>query len=289
MNKLLISAIALAAITAQAQQPTTTTTTTTAPVVSTSPTQTSMTEIKPEAKKWSAAYTLDATSNMKAMNEEGTRTEISTLNVITLGYKLNDKYKVSVNPYFTYTKAASGAEQKKAEAGDTYVNLSTSYDGILGSEKISTTYRYYIPHSEASVDAKSMGSLRVIAGIPWNVTTKFTLSYNLDPRIIFNRVNHTGASLLHYGVAEYSFNDNLSVYQAAGMAHSAASLPQMTLTKHRNYFETGLNIAIGKTAYVNVNMNTLYAVYDKSGAPVESTALYRPEQTDYEVVGQILF
>ncbi|OFZ31974.1 MAG: hypothetical protein A2622_12110 [Bdellovibrionales bacterium RIFCSPHIGHO2_01_FULL_40_29] len=216
------------------------------PTTSTAPAATSTTAAPAteEGKKWSVALVLQASATNEAMKQLGS-SEVSTINYVGAGYKLNKTDKVGIRQYFSYATTPNKANRVEQEP--TVLTFGTKMAGIFGSDEIAPSVWYYIPNNgltrayNTDETISHNGILRLDAEIAWTLNPKWTVSYYLNPRQSMvakqSFVDRDGKTqsieadsrLIHYGYVYYNVSDAIQPYSYVGMDHRART---ETFTSH---------------------------------------------------------
>ncbi|MFN8945848.1 MAG: hypothetical protein ACK5WZ_14625 [Pseudobdellovibrionaceae bacterium] len=222
----LVVTIALSVATAFAQtQPTT------APAAG-STTATIPTQAPSVLSKFSASATFEGTSTQNSWRDNGAAGEITSVNLVTGTYKINETQKVSLRQYFAWNR--NEVETGKGKAGTEnkilpnplFARFHQATNGILGSEKTELSLWVSLPVGDVpQIRDTGVTILRADYYPNWTVTPNVTLGYFLSPRAnLVDRDNQftdfdrstkhvsTTFRAVHGPSASYIFNEKNSVY-----------------------------------------------------------------------------
>lgn len=138
----------------------------------------------------------------------------STLNVVSVGYRVTDDWKLAATARQDYKFVGTGEDQSKESAKyrDFLLSGSTTYGSFLGTEKTPVKYIVGLPTSQRSMDAKQAFSLGA------EIILEHELVGNLGSAVKFVPVwglRNGSADMLTaqtYGELRYTFTSKLSSY-----------------------------------------------------------------------------
>jgi len=268
--------IAMLASLNAAAQSSSTSATTAAPATQT--TATSAAAVKPAAaKKFGATVLLQAFANVADVGQNGSNAIIDSSNSLGVSYKISDTLKTEVRHNF---QARNVSDNGRLESQKTDGNVAKEYIGdlssdnganstyktldptihlnvktqasLLGSEAMTIASRYYVPASESSQAAHSLGILRTQTALEWNLNPKVTVAVMPQFRFYFYDGAATSDPML-YSLpavsATYNFNDNLSAYYQPYLLLQAKDYTRGNFNANKVNTvaqEIGMNIVVGK-------------------------------------------
>lgn len=179
---------------------------------------------------------------------------IGTANQVSMKYKLNGTTSVGTGIDFLYNYQ-KGVNNDVTFA-DPFVSMSQKTEATLaGSEKIGFGVRYYIPSSIPSINAQSLGKLRLDSELGWTLNPKWSVAYGISPRLSLSKVNAMNLQWIHYANASYNVSDETSVYGSLigvsliknALNWNQAKLEQDDDTRAESIkLELGANFQVGK-------------------------------------------
>lgn len=167
-----------------------------APTMTASPaTQTSVADAaaaKPvTASKFGVSLAYETTTQVVALKNDASKAPVDAVGAIGLKYALTDKIKTELRHNFAAPIVAENSQLAgMASKGEGYLtldptihaNVSTDMS-VLGSKPLTIASRYYIPVTQASIDAGSNGVLRTQTSLDWDVNPKISLSAAMQARL----------------------------------------------------------------------------------------------------------
>lgn len=184
-------------------------------------------------------------------------------NSFGLSYKINASHAVEVRA-ITLTEFNKASEDSLSKSHVTKMADPTvhynyvSGVSLLGSAPMVFANRYYVPVSQASMDAKSNGVLRSQTGLEWEVNPRLSLGLGVQARLMLSKpeAQNGGDAALRMisgPSATYNFNDKFSAYYSPYLETVASNFSRgdFKADKANNLIhEVGLNI---KVANVEIN------------------------------------
>lgn len=217
-----------------------------------------------QANKMSATLVIQSFVGVLDQWENQSEAELTTLNQLSLGYKLTKTTSVSLKHNFSYLANANDESIKKDAAGyktlPPQIAMSQSTEAtLLGSEKVGYALSYYMPVTEAAIKANSMGTLRLDVPLTWVINPKYSFSYVFNPRITMNKTLAANLKMVQVGQLDYSINDNSGVYASGGFVTPVTG---MFATDDRDgqtlMLEAGASFQVGKVT-INPSVSELIA------------------------------
>jgi hypothetical protein len=296
----LMSAILVSSISAFAQ---TSATSAAAPASQSTTSTTTLTEQKPaDAKKWGVGLVLDATSSIKERNEKGNKAPTTSLNEFGVSYKVTDVDKIKVAGLFSFDNYPDEVQRSQSKEGftalDPYLSWSRNFKrGLLGSNDVSLTSRYYFPvTSESPLAFKNAGfnngAIRFDSEILWDLNKLVSVGTYLNPRILMRSGTDVQISMREYLVGYLNFSDDVQAYHMTGILTEAASLEGRKI-RERVHSETGVNWTAAKNVAFTLSLQHLRVAEDKKAGAEVSEGLfdrfYSHENTEYGLLTNITF
>ncbi len=255
-----------------------------APQSATSDATTSVSAVAKEeaqANKMTATLVIQSSVGVLDQWENQADAELTTVNQLSLGYKLTKTTSVSLKHNFSYLANANDESVKKDAAGyktlSPQIAMSQSTEGtLLGSEKVGYAVSYYMPVTEAAIKANSMGTLRLDVPLTWVINPKYSFSYVFNPRISMNKTLAANLKMVQIGQLNYSINDNSGVYASGGFVTPVTGLFAADDRAGQTLeLEAGANFQVGK---VRINPSVSESVATKS-----SMKLFLASQSSYNL------
>lgn len=220
------------------------------------------------ASKWGGILAYEGAAGVGDIKADGSRALVDADVFAGITYKATDKIKLGLRQYFATPTIGDSAQIDKSMAKGSsapfklmdptaHMNISTDLS-VAGSKPLSIANRYYIPVSEASTNAKSLGTIRSQTSIAWDLNPRVTLS--LDPQVRLSLNSAEAASsdsvlrLIPGGTATYNFSDAFNAYyfpyaDLKMTGHNRGSLAKADV-QNQIWQEVGLNVIVA-----NVTIN----------------------------------
>lgn len=226
MKRTAFSTLLLAASIATAQTTNTmTTNTSAAPAIAAGTSTTTANDAKPAARPYSLTL-IDEMETSQAQLDQGAAQNAKVTHAVaaTLKYTFNPKFNVSLAQNAS-TTTQSGVDNN-FYVHHTVVKVGTSFDGFLGSDKVSPSLSYYLPTNAAKADFERAynadidgyyGILRGDMMITWTLTPLVNVAYYMNPRQTFMKEQtvlnkENGSAVELYDTTRYNqiFSVNLT-------------------------------------------------------------------------------
>ncbi|PIU00046.1 MAG: hypothetical protein COT74_06765 [Bdellovibrionales bacterium CG10_big_fil_rev_8_21_14_0_10_45_34] len=241
-----------------------------------------------------------------AINSTNPGESLSTTTLVRGSYRLQDDVSVAIAPAWSHSFGQKSGENANAvTVEDPYVQIAkTGIATLPGGINFSGAYaRYYLPFSNASQEAESIGLFRGGMTFEKPLNSVFTLAYDFSPRYYFNNlyafrrqadnalVQTKSLRLYHYLTLSAAPTSWISFHQAAGLNsiwYNGGEFEDQTLPEKQDNFML-LNSWVGLT--VTENFNFALGVYTDSSFNLASRnfVLYPEGESLYYLDAYLVF
>ncbi len=226
---------------AQTAEPTATSTTTTATVATPAP-----------ANKFGLTLVNATANNFDAARTKG---GADTENSITLSYKAMENLKLGATLVNEYSFVGRGEDQnaQKANYRDLCLSATTTHGGVLGTKETPVKYKFNLPTSQASKDAKQAFSLGA------EVTLGYELASNLSANVLlvpgWYLKNGAADELKNQTNAElrYAHTSKLSTY--GFLDHKIKAITEANLPKLTEIGAVGMGVSFSPNKIIDLDLS----------------------------------
>lgn len=233
------------------------------------------------------------------MNQVGDNASVFAYNYLALNYKFNKTQRISIRPVFQYTSAGhdnfGGDVKADTVLGDAHVVYADYEIATLGPANVSTSFKLYLPTSQASQDKGMILKFRPETFISMNVGRFDSITYAMKPDFFVQsrssnidakgKENMTNVFVLeHYVEYGLSLNKTFTIKPAAGFIDTWQNPTNNPKVPNTHYTDAklalGLDIAAMKGLNFTLSAENKFRVTDRKmvNGQRDDVAMMRPEE-----------
>jgi len=247
-------------------------------------------ESVPASPTWGVSFYSLATAPMTQITETPS---IFSYNYLALNYKLNKTQRYSLRPVFHYTTSGQnnygGDVKSDIVLGDAHFVYSDYEIATLGPANVSTSFKFYLPTSQSSIDKGMLLKFRPETFISLNVNRYDTLTYAMKPDLFLqSRSSNKDAGgrefmtnvfvLEHYVEYGASFNRTFTLKPSVGFVDSWSNPTQNPKVPNTHSTDAKLALALDISVMKGLNFSVIaenkFRVTDRR----DDVAVMRPEE-----------